>query len=194
AVLHEDESRGHRYSRHGCSRIDIDKAFNQASAGGSELELSREGLQNAQVMAQVDKKFILVKMKDSTGVQDARSGLLVLIDQHAADERVQVESLLSQLCNPLQDEKGYQTKLGNRAQVASVVLEKPTQFAISSKERIHFATHAARFAAWGILYDILGTTTSSAVPDTVDRERHVLIPSLVFQRVYRNDAKLIPRS
>jgi len=194
AVLHEDESRGHRYSRHGCSRIDIDKAFNQASAGGSS-RLSREGLQNAQVIAQVDKKFILVKMKDSTQVQDARSGLLVLIDQHAADERVQVESLLSQLCNPLQDEKGYQTKLGNRAQVASVVLEKPTQFAISSKERIHFATHAARFAAWGILYDILGTTTSSAVPDTVDREKHVLsvtgLPTGISERCKADPKVLI---
>jgi DNA mismatch repair protein MLH3 len=128
-------------------------------------------------------------------VQDARSGLLVLIDQHAADERVQVESLLSQLCNPLQDEKGYQTKLGNRAQVASVVLEKPTQFAISSKERIHFATHAARFAAWGILYDILGTTTSSAVPDTVDREKHVLsvtgLPTGISERCKADPKVLI---
>ncbi|CAI9632790.1 unnamed protein product [Alternaria burnsii] len=195
AVLHEDElDRGHRRSRHGCSRIDIGKTFNQASAGGSS-KLSREGLQNAQVIAQVDKKFILVKMQDSTRVQDARSGLLVLIDQHAADERVQVESLLIQLCDPLQDEKGYQTKLGHRAQVASVVLEKPTQFAISPQERIHFTTHAARFAAWGILYEILETTTSSAVPDTVDREKHVLsvtgLPAGISERCKADPKVLI---
>ncbi|KAL1797229.1 hypothetical protein ACET3X_003835 [Alternaria dauci] len=193
-VLHEDElDRGHRHSRHGCSRVDIDKAFNQASAGISR-RLSKDGLQNAEVIAQVDKKFILVKMQDSTKAQDARPGLLVLIDQHAADERVQVESLLIQLCNPLQNETGYQTKLGHKAQVASVVLEKPTQFSISPQERIHFTTHAARFAAWGILYDILGTT-SSAVPDTADKEKHVLsvtgLPTGISERCKADPKVLI---
>ncbi|KAG9190459.1 hypothetical protein G6011_08547 [Alternaria panax] len=174
AILHEDEfDRGHHRSRHGCSRIDTDKAFNQASTGGSS-RLSKEGLQNAQVISQVDNKFILVKMQDSTQVKDARAGLLVLIDQHAADERVQVESLLGQLCSPLQDKTGYKSKLGHQAQVASVVLEKPMQFAISPQERTHFTTHAARFAAWGILYDVLEPTTSAAVPSTADREKHVL--------------------
>jgi DNA mismatch repair protein MLH3 len=112
AVSHGDEfGRGHHHS---CSRIDAEKAFNQTSTGGSS-RLSKEGLQNAQVIAQVDKKFILVKMHDSTYLDDARGRLLVLIDQHAADERVQVESLLSQLCSPVQDQTGYQSKLDHQA-------------------------------------------------------------------------------
>jgi DNA mismatch repair protein MLH3 len=174
AALHDVEfDRGHHHSKHGCSRIYVDKAFNQASTSGRS-KLSKEGLQNAQVIAQVDKKFLLVKMRDSTEVQDARAGLLVLIDQHAADERVQVESLLRQLCSPLQKETGYQSKLGHKAQVASVVLEKPTRFAVSPQERTHFTTHAARFAAWGILYGILQTTAPATIPSTTDKEKYVL--------------------
>ncbi|KAI4920688.1 uncharacterized protein J4E92_008331 [Alternaria infectoria] len=174
AALHADEADyGHHHSRHGCSRIDIDKAFNQTSTGGSS-RLSREGLQNAQAIAQVDKKFILVKMQDSTRVEDARAGLLVLIDQHAADERVQVESLLRQLCSPTTEETKYQSKLGYQAQVASVVLDKPTQLAISPQERTHFITHAARFAAWGILYDVFQTTASASLSSTTDKEKYVL--------------------
>jgi DNA mismatch repair protein MLH3 len=194
AALHEDDfDRGHHHSRHGCSRIDIDKAFNQVSTGGC-CRLSKEGLQDARVITQVDKKFILVKMQDSIQVQDARAGLLVLIDQHAADERVQVESLLRQLCSPLQHETGYQSQLGHKAQVASVVLEKPTQFAVSSQERIHFTTHAARFAAWGFLYDVVKTTASAAVPSTTDSEKYVLsvtaLPTVISERC-KADSKVL---
>ena len=195
AVLHADEAdHGHHHSRHGCSRIDIDKAFNQTSTGGSS-RLSREGLQNAEVIAQVDKKFILVKMRDTTRAGDACAGLLVLIDQHAADERVQVESLLSQLCSPAREGPGYQSKLGYQAQVASVVLDKPTQFAISPHERTHFTTHAARFAAWGILYDVLQTTASVSFPSTADKEKYVLavtaLPAVISERCKADPKVLI---
>ncbi|KAI4915278.1 hypothetical protein J4E85_010403 [Alternaria conjuncta] len=195
AILHADEAgHGHHHSRHGCSRIDIDKAFNQTSTGGSS-RLSREELQNAQVIAQVDKKFILIKMQDSTRVEDARAGLLVLIDQHAADERVQVESLLRQLCNPTQKETEYQSKLGYQAQVTSVVLDKPKQFAISPQERTHFTTHAARFAAWGILYDIVQTTVSASSSSAADKEKYVLsvvaLPTGISERCKADPKVLI---
>ena len=195
AVLHADEAdHGHHRSRHGCSRIDIDRTFNQTSSSGSS-RLSREGLQDAKVIAQVDKKFILVKMQDSTWVGDARAGLLVLIDQHAADERVQVESLLSQLCSPLRGEEGYRSKLGHQAQVVSVVLDKPTQVAISPQERTHFTTHAARFAAWGILYDIVQTTVSAPIPRTADKDKYVLsvtaLPTGISERCKADPKVLI---
>ncbi|KAI4629085.1 uncharacterized protein J4E87_003346 [Alternaria ethzedia] len=194
AASHEDEvDHGHHHSRHGCSRIDIDRAFNQTSSSGSS-RLSKEGLRDAQVIAQVDKKFILVKMQDSKRAKDTCAGLIVLIDQHAADERVQVESLLSQLCIPVQEGTGYKSKLGHQAHVASVVLEKPTQFAISPQERTHFITHAARFAAWGILYDIVQTTVSASIPSTADKDKYVLsvttLPTVISERC-KSDPKVL---
>ncbi|KAI2474793.1 DNA mismatch repair protein [Pyrenophora tritici-repentis] len=190
--IHEDGlDPSHHPSRHGCSRFDIDRAFNQASTGGSS-RLSKEGLKNAQVISQVDKKFILVKMQSFASEQEAKAGLLVLIDQHAADERVQVESLFRELCTPLPQARAYKSQLGHGVLVVSTMLEKPMQFAISSRERTHFTTHAARFAAWGILYDILVSAFSSS---SLEKDKHVLsvttLPPAISERCKADPKVLI---
>ena len=149
-----DDRLGREYDiKHSCSRI-TDNAFDANATSGSS-RFSKENLQNAQVISQVDKKFILVKMQNALAGRDQQGELLVLIDQHAADERVQVESLLAQLCTPLPSTaKSYQSKLGHTCRIETVVLESPLSFSISAHEHSHFCTHAARFAAWGILYDV----------------------------------------
>ncbi|KAK1908432.1 hypothetical protein P3342_009281 [Pyrenophora teres f. teres] len=181
----------HHSSRHGCSRIDIDRAFDQASTGGSS-RLSKEGLQNAQVISQVDKKFILVKMQSLASEQEAKAGLLVLVDQHAADERVQVETLFRDLCTPLPQALTYKSQLGQGVLVVSNMLEKPTQFVISNQESMHFTTHAARFAAWGILYDILRSTSSSS---SSEKDKHLLsvttLPPAISERCKADPKVLI---
>lgn len=60
-------------------------------------KFSKEGLGNARVIGQVDCKFVACSLSsDST---DEGEPVLVLIDQHAADERVRVERFLMELCN-----------------------------------------------------------------------------------------------
>ncbi|KAF1922046.1 hypothetical protein BDU57DRAFT_486555 [Ampelomyces quisqualis] len=121
--------------------------------------LTNEDLLAAQVLAQVDRKFILIKVSRLHQVgnpPETSEVLLVLIDQHAADERIQVETLLRELCSPVgANELRYWSKLGHSAEVASVILEKPVRFSISREEGMHFATFAGNFASWGILFDIL---------------------------------------
>lgn len=74
----------------------------------------REDLQNAEVIAQVDRKFVVccINERGSEGGADAtgdeerevgrtrgvRGRALVLIDQHAASERVRVERFLRRIC------------------------------------------------------------------------------------------------
>jgi DNA mismatch repair protein MLH3 len=193
-ALHDDEfEHGNRHSKHGYSRIDMDEAFREASTSGSS-RLSKEGLQHAQVISQVDKKFILVKMRRAPSAQEADTELLVLIDQHAADERVQVESLLKELCTPLQTDGGYQAKLGHKAQVASVMLEKALQFIVSGQERSFFITHAARFAAWGVLFDVLRSASTSPSGTSV-KEQYVLsvttLPPAIAERCKADPKVLI---
>jgi DNA mismatch repair protein MLH3 len=131
-------------------------------------------------------------MRKLSPVQNADAELLVLIDQHAADERVQVESLSKELCTPLQRNGAYQSKLGHTAQVAAVMLDKPVQFSISSLERVHFTTHAARFAAWGILFDILRSVSATA---TLGKDQYVLsvttLPSGIAERCKADPKVLI---
>lgn len=76
-------------------------------------------LRDAQVVAQVDTKFIACLLKSSSGSER----ILALIDQHAADERVRVERYLKRLCS------GF--LLG---QVEVLQLEPPRQVLLTRRE------------------------------------------------------------
>ena len=66
-------------------------AFGQPNNIAS-LRLHKGALANPHVISQVDQKYILAKLPTSNG-----SHTLVLVDQHAADERVRVEALIEEL-------------------------------------------------------------------------------------------------
>lgn len=147
-------------------------------------KLSKAGLRHAEVIAQVDRKFILVKIRQSgeilSGSKDG-DDLLVLVDQHAADERIRVETLLAEMCALVPDEIGsYRSKLGHHSPVVFTMLDKPIQFHLSSEEQEQFTAHAAEFAAWGILFDI----TTRTVP--LSRPQYILsvttLPPAVSER------------
>jgi DNA mismatch repair protein MLH3 len=185
---HEHQFDNHNHKPGNSLRIRMDRAAFSTASTISISKLSKSGLEHAEVMAQLDKKFILVKMKtsiDKTSNTTPGTNILVLIDQHAADERIQVESLFSQLCAPLPQDhilSAYRSKLGLRSPVAFVVLEKPIQCAISSQEHEYFVTYAVRFAAWGILYNIISSTAN--VP--TKRQQSILsvttLPPVISER------------
>jgi DNA mismatch repair ATPase MutL len=58
---------------------------------------SKEELGSARIIGQVDCKFVACSMPG--GSTNKGEPVLVLIDQHAADERVRVERFLKELCN-----------------------------------------------------------------------------------------------
>ena len=64
----------------------------------SSRRFQKDDLRNAQVIDQVDRKFIACRIDDSSAGIAAPRRTLVLIDQHAADERVRVERFLKELC------------------------------------------------------------------------------------------------
>ncbi|CAO2658416.1 Nn.00g061390.m01.CDS01 [Neocucurbitaria sp. VM-36] len=173
---HDNESGGRQESRNSCSHFAKNGHFNEASATSSS-RLSKQDLRNAEVIAQVDKKFILIKMRNASSSNPEHStedDLLVLVDQHAADERIKVESLLQGLCTsrtPDSIRSSYQSKLGHKSHIISITLDKPVQFTISSQEQAHFITHAARFATWGILYDIFESSSSKKPTPTPKRPK-----------------------
>ncbi|KAF2117791.1 DNA mismatch repair protein [Lophiotrema nucula] len=188
-----DNAQPHWSRHHICSRMDMNTAFNEASAPNKN-KLSKQGLQDAKIIAQVDRKFILVKMPNASQASTGPE-VLVLIDQHAADERIRVESLLAELCAPLSikdNHSEYRSKLGHTSQIAFSILEKPLQFDVSLQERELFVTHAARFAAWGILYDIMSPRSASMGRD--ERVRAVLsvaaLPPGIAERC-KADPKLL---
>ncbi|KAI9891902.1 MAG: DNA mismatch repair protein [Vezdaea aestivalis] len=130
-------------------------------------KLTRQALQNADVIAQVDKKFILLKVHLAADEGLDPKMLLVLVDQHAADERCIVENLMTdfsreteaiinQVCPFIQVICKIQT----------LPFEKPVVFEISMKETTFLATHAQHFATWGILYSL--PALAKAVSNTIE--------------------------
>ncbi|CZT44896.1 related to dna mismatch repair homologue (hpms2) [Rhynchosporium secalis] len=139
---------------HHCSQIDIDRAFEQSSSGihGS---ISKSALGNAEVISQVDQKFILVKLQSGDVLAGKNDGsMLVLIDQHAADERIRVEALMEELCRP-------HSGAGIESGVFTSSLAKPLHFDLSAMEVNLLDIHKTHFANWGILYNQLPTAVAS---------------------------------
>ncbi|KAK7062063.1 mismatch repair-related protein [Favolaschia claudopus] len=74
---------------------------NVNSSSASSRRFEKEDLRNARVVDQVDRKFIACLIDDNASGASSISTskrTLVLIDQHAADERVRVERFLKELC------------------------------------------------------------------------------------------------
>ncbi|KAI4088003.1 MAG: hypothetical protein LQ344_006378 [Seirophora lacunosa] len=154
------ETSGGAPAQHRCSHFDLEKAFSTTPSHLSS-KLSKGDLSNATVIAQVDKKFILVLMAPTTGhgveqlpVLDKQQ-VLVLIDQHAADERIRVENLLAELCTSASsDTRRITSSLGHKPDVATTVLSKPIVFEVKNREHAMLMAHARHFAYWGILIDL----------------------------------------
>lgn len=160
---------------HGCThghRWDTDRGHSRETFNtiltSKASKLSKRHLEKAEVVAQLDKKFILVKMLclDDQVIRSKTDGnALVVIDQHAADERLRVEALLAELCTPLpKGTKKYRSQFGHESRVATTVLDKPIQYTLSVQEQQQFTVHSPRFAAWGILFDVVKSTSPSAKP------------------------------
>ncbi|KAM5469758.1 DNA mismatch repair protein [Microsporum audouinii] len=100
-------------------------------------------LKKAKVIAQVDHKFILLRTFFLRKEQQDEE-ILVLVDQHAADERCRVEELFAGLCG-----------LSPLHVVDTVTLPTPINFRISTQEAKLLETRSGYFAAWGCLYEVL---------------------------------------
>lgn len=129
----------------GCSHERVE--FAQHSSG---TRLTKTALKGAEVIAQVDTKFILCKMPAALD-EEVDSSTLILIDQHAASERVMLENLLEDLCSPsVHDATSIKTTnlLTGTARARDLVVE------VSAREVELFSHYRAHFARWGVLYDL----------------------------------------
>jgi DNA mismatch repair protein MLH3 len=157
-----------------------------ASGSGTESKLSKASLQHARVIRQVDAKFILCSMPST----DSSSQTLVLVDQHAASERVILEKLLADLYAPIDENltsARLRTNTGCSSTVATTLLETPLVFELTADESDLLRRQAPLFAQYGILYDLHSTTQSRthhtlstrALPPGI-AERCKLFPKLLI--------------
>jgi DNA mismatch repair protein MLH3 len=158
-----------------------------------EGRISKTLLQLAEVVAQVDHKFILTKV--GADIQTASAGgalesdsLLILIDQHAADERCKVEDLLK-----VYFISGPET--GGRRVAQTQCLDKPLRFDLSKQEGDLLTRFKKHFAHWGIAYEILHeqsprvTVEAQSLPPSI-AERCRLEPRILIDLLRKEAWKL----
>ena len=170
--LHEDSGDLRSLEAIGCARF--------------RGKLSRQHLEFAEVIAQVEEKFVFAKLKATSG-NDAgahqSNSVLVLIDQHAADERCRVEQLFQELfmaTNDVAENVGVQT-----AQL------DPLNFRVQANEVHLYRRYSAYFSSWGIRYTIdyepgsnVGNGALSSLPALI-AERCRIEPKLALDLIRR---------
>ncbi|KAH7930648.1 hypothetical protein BV22DRAFT_1124687 [Leucogyrophana mollusca] len=141
--------------------------------GSSSLKRFRkEDLANAQVVNQVDRKFIACLVDDDLQSGESDSGgsggdepapstgkALILIDQHAADERVRVERFLKDICI------GFLRHAEGHGGVKVAQLSPPVPVLLTHHEASRLGTVQAfreAFDRWGIRFEDLGRPSSNA--------------------------------
>lgn len=120
---------------------------------GYKGKLSKTALQRAEVIAQVDCKFILLRMiadplsKDNL---DEAGSILTIVDQHAADERCRVEKLFEEVFVSPSATGG----LNQPIEVQTTELLPPIIFEISAAEYRLFERRTEFLALWGCHYEL----------------------------------------
>lgn len=133
-----------------------------------ENRISKDALRTCEVLGQVDRKFILVKIFSNSGNTGPRRFILVLIDQHAADERCRVEELTRGYFAPADDGSGWEARTD--------ALDRPLRFDLSGQDGDLLVRFREHFVRWGIVYEVFHGEGGQR---RVTVEVHSLPPSIV---------------
>ncbi|KAF4949693.1 hypothetical protein FGADI_8756 [Fusarium gaditjirri] len=165
---------------HTCGRGCVHVGFGTGSMNLNG-RISRHALARATVIEQVDRKFILVKLPlehvaSGTLVHERQSSALVMLDQHAVDERCQLEDLMANYFT--------QDPLTNQTSPAIEPLDRPIIFEVSEEEWSLLEQYREHFASWGITYQTLISSqnkvkVTSLSPSIMERCR--LEPRLLIE-------------
>ncbi|EMF08291.1 uncharacterized protein SEPMUDRAFT_7923, partial [Sphaerulina musiva SO2202] len=171
-----------------CAADKYQQAFagHGAKTGGlGGTKLSKHALSDAEVIGQVDRKFILVRMParrhnhddEPTHNQNGAGSTLVLIDQHAASERIILEDLLADmLLTPTADTASDQQTfpgpiIKTSSLVHSTTRAKPLIFEVSTHEYELFSRHLSHFTYWGITYQLPSPTSAHSLEGSPPQSR-----------------------
>lgn len=164
---------------HACPGPDAEPPFT-ADTAQRLGRLTKTGLREAEVIAQVDNKYILTKMHGTTD-----GPMLVLIDQHAASERIRVEHLLRELCEGGSEEPPEPTQS----------VRKALTFSVSSRDAALLVRFRPEFERWAVGYTAspsTGTVSVHSLP-RVARDRCEGEPFLAIELLRKHCYELEER-
>lgn len=122
--------------RNECSNI------SEGTTYDSHIDLSQVSLANGEfeIINQIDKKFILLKFKFWPVLNERQDCLLLIIDQHACDERIRVEQFLEE----------FMIKVIDPASSLSIAIPYELYINLSTEEAALFLTYQKTLGSLGI--------------------------------------------
>jgi len=136
-----------------------------SSARDGKITLTKKMLSSAEVVAQVELKFIIIK----TG------GIICAVDQHAADERVALETLVSALSNPdMHDDtviRMTKRSITKRDLLKQIRVNPSKRLSLSKKDMATVKHHWSYIKRWKFDFDEAddGTLIISGLPAVCER-------------------------
>lgn len=159
---------------HACCKFGVHDGGSLEATGYAKLrgKLRRQHLELAEVIAQVDRKFIFAKMKAACyhAGDDSSDTVLALIDQHAADERCRVEWLFEELFVSSSD--GFHLEINTKT-----FQSDPITFKVRPTEVPLFKRYLEFFSSWGVQYTIDYKPRSGVGLGTINS-----LPALIAER------------
>lgn len=149
-VYHDPKGLGsdvhHENGTHRCGSGEDGAILFESASGSMNGRVSKAMLARAEVISQVDRKFILVKLPLAETEPGRATSTLIMLDQHAANERCRLEDLMA----------GYfeQDPVTEGLQPVVEALERPLMFDVSEKEIQLLGQHQEHFSSWAIVYQI----------------------------------------
>ncbi|KAI8816870.1 uncharacterized protein EV422DRAFT_544343 [Fimicolochytrium jonesii] len=153
--------------------------FNGVTVENVRQHITRELFERVQVIAQVDKKFIICNAVGDDGALE----MMLIVDQHAADERVRLEKLLEDLwivdevVTPVIPDEELKPNSKAAAEqpiegavphpqrcVDKITLDPPLRVSLPSREAQAALRHAAAFTSWGIVFSLPSTSNTAIQP------------------------------
>lgn len=113
-----------------------------------DFSISRSVLANCEVINQVDKKFVLIRC---LGPSIHKTPILILVDQHACDERIRLEDLLHSLLSEVLTETFVTQDLTD------------CYIEIDRTEADLFKHYLCEFKKWGINYEATNGTLETSL-------------------------------
>jgi DNA mismatch repair protein MLH3 len=168
------------------------KTSGYGSAASLLHSFHKNDLRRARIISQVDRKFIaclferqLDKEDELCGLGDDRSSskghALVLIDQHAADERVRVECFLKELCLGFLHNQNKIKHSAGGVQVRELSPLFPVLLTLHEAQQLKRSRIQAAFRTWGFHFEDL--SDSRFCDSDADSDSNPLYTQVLVQGV-----------
>ncbi|KAJ6591749.1 hypothetical protein DFH09DRAFT_1025767 [Mycena vulgaris] len=138
------------------------------STSASSRRFRKADLRNAQVINQVDRKFIACLINDPSGGNTAADRAIVLIDQHAADERVRVEKFLKELCLGYLSNANLGGKKNNLLRLRELNPSVPILLSRHEERQLRNPATRRSFEHWGFSFVPMSSDASCETEEGVD--------------------------